>query len=394
MKIIEHALKNNMKLKTLLLAAICSFNYVYTQNQINNFKEKFELPIEVKETSGLLFLDGKIITHNDSGNAPNLYELDSLSGAILRTVTVSNATNIDWEDLAENDTHIFIADIGNNNGNRNDLKIFKILKSDFKNNTAVSAEIISYSYEDQTDFSNQPNSSNFDAEGIVIYGNDLLVFTKNWADFKTNVYKIPLTSGNYIATKVSAANVEGLITSAIYIDDRFFLTGYNTSLIPFLIYIDFNRMPGEDIFSSGFNRISLENKLEQGSQVEAITNIGFTGNYYISRENVSTTVSGTRYTLKQKLYQFYDANSALLAVHKNELALVKISPNPIIDKIRIKTSCTFYSIEIYNAAGESICISRLKNQKEVDISALSAGIYYLKIQLKDTNSIIRKIIKL
>ncbi len=161
-----------MKLKTFLLAAIFSFNYSYAQNQMSNFKEKFELPIEVKETSGLLFLDGNIITHNDSGDAPNLYEIDSLSGAILRTVTISNATNIDWEDLAENDTYIFIADIGNNYGNRSDLKIFKILKSDFKNNTAVSAEIISYSYEDQTDFSSQPNSSNFDAEGIVVYGND------------------------------------------------------------------------------------------------------------------------------------------------------------------------------------------------------------------------------
>jgi hypothetical protein len=240
----------------------------------------------------------------------------------------------------------------------------------------------------------QPNSSNFDAEGIVVYGNDLLIFTKNWADFKTNVYKIPLTTGNYIATKVSAANVAGLITGATYDEDRFFLTGYDTSLIPFLIYIDFNRMPGEDIFSSGFNRISLANKLEQGSQIEAITNIGFTGNYYISRENVSTTVSGTVFTLKQKLYQFYEANSALLAIHKNELALVNISPNPVIDKIHIKTSCTFYSIEIYNATGESVFISRLKNQKEVDISLLVAGIYYLKIQLKDTNSIIRKIIKL
>jgi hypothetical protein len=386
--------KNNMKLKTFLLAAIFSFYYTHTQNQISNFKEKFELPIEVKETSGLLFLDGKIITHNDSGDAPNLYEIDSLSGAILRTVTISNATNIDWEDLAENDTHIFIADIGNNNGNRSDLKIFKILKSDFKNNTAVTAEIISYSYEDQTDFSSQPNSSNFDAEGIVIYGNDLLIFTKNWADFKTNVYKIPLTTGNYVATKVSAANVAGLITGATYNDDRFFLTGYDTSLIPFLIYIDFNRMPGEDIFSSGFNRISLANKLEQGSQVEAITNIGFTGDYYISRENVSTPVSGTVFTLKQKLYQFYDASSALLAIPENELALVNISPNPVIDKIHIKTSCTFYSIEIYNAAGESVFISRLKNKKEVDISLLAAGIYYLKIQLKDTNSVIRKIIKL
>jgi hypothetical protein len=383
-----------MKLKTFLLAALFSFNCMYTQNQIHNFKEKFELPDEVKETSGLLFLDGKIITHNDSGDAPNLYEIDSLSGAILRTVTISNATNTDWEDLAENDTHIFIADIGNNNGNRSDLKIFKILKSDFKNNTTVSAEIISYSYEDQTDFSSQPNSSNFDAEGIVIYGDDLLIFTKNWADFKTNVYKIPLTTGNYVATKVSAANVAGLITGATYNDDRFFLTGYDTSLIPFLIYIDFNRMPGEDIFSSGFNRISLANKLEQGSQVEAITNIGFTGNYYISRENVSTTVSGTVFTLKQKLYQFYDANSALLSIDKNELALINISPNPIIDKIHIKTSFNFYTIEIYNATGESVFISRLKNQKEIDISLLSAGIYYLKIQLKDTNSIVRKIIKI
>jgi hypothetical protein len=82
----------------------------------------------VKKTSGLLFLDGKIITHNDSGDAANLYEIDSLSGAILRTISISNATNIDLEGLAENDTHLFIADIGNNNGNREDLKIDTILK--------------------------------------------------------------------------------------------------------------------------------------------------------------------------------------------------------------------------------------------------------------------------
>jgi hypothetical protein len=73
----------------------------------------------------------------------------------------------------------------------------------------------------------------FDAEGIVAYGNDLLIFTKNWSDFKPNVYKTPLATGNYIATKVSAANVDGLITDATYNDDHFFLTGYDTSIIPF-----------------------------------------------------------------------------------------------------------------------------------------------------------------
>jgi hypothetical protein len=39
-----------------------------------------------KETSDLLFLDGKIITHNDSGEPANLYEIDSLSITMIRTV--------------------------------------------------------------------------------------------------------------------------------------------------------------------------------------------------------------------------------------------------------------------------------------------------------------------
>lgn len=352
------------------------------------------MPDEVKETSGLLFLDGKIITHNDRGDASNLYEIDSLSGVITRTVTISNATNVDWEDLAENDTHIFIADIGNNNGDRSDLKIYKIFKSEFKNNTSVSAEIISFSYEDQTDFSNQPNSSNFDAEGIVIYGNDVLIFTKNWADFKTNVYKIPSQTGNYVATKVSTANVAGLITGAVCNQDRFFLTGYDTLLNPFLIYMDFNLMLGEDIFSSGFSKISLKDEMEQGSQIEGITNIGITGKYWISRENFSTTIFGTTITFTQKLYPFYDANSPLLSTPKNELAIVNISPNPIINKVNIKTRLPLHTIEIYNAAGKKVLVPVIENQREIDISILSAGIYYLKVRLKNTNSIIRKIIKI
>ena len=104
-----------MKLKTFLFLTILTFKITYNQAQISNFKEKFALPEKVKETSGLLFLDGKIITHNDSGDDANLYEIDSLSGTILRTISTANAKNVDWEDLAENDTHLFITDIGNNN---------------------------------------------------------------------------------------------------------------------------------------------------------------------------------------------------------------------------------------------------------------------------------------
>jgi hypothetical protein len=383
-----------LKLPLLYLSLLFAFTNTYSQNQIHNFKEKFELPEKVKETSGLLFLDGKIITHNDSGDAAKLYEVDSLSGAILRTVSISNATNVDWEDLAENDTHIFIADIGNNNGNREDLKIYTILKSDFKESNTVSAATISFSYEDQTVFSSQTNSSNFDAEGIVIYENQILIFTKNWADLKTNVYKIPLTPGSHVASKISSGDIQGLITSATYTEDRFFLTGYDTSLTPFLIYISYNRMPGENIFFSGFTKISLKDKIGQGSQIEAITNISNTGKYYISRENFSTTISGTTFTFKQKLYEFYDETSGLLSISENKLALINISPNPATHKIKIETSLPFSTIEIYNSFGKKVPTLIIPNEKEIDISFLSKGVYYLKIHLKDNNSIVRKIVKL
>ena len=382
-----------MKLKTFLFLAILTFKITYNQAQISNFKEKFELPEKVKETSGLLFLDGKIITHNDSGDDANLYEIDSLSGTILRTISIANATNIDWEDLAENDTHLFIADIGNNNGNRQDLKIYTILKSDFKNNNSVSAEVIYFSYEDQVSFVSQP--SNFDAEGIVIYEDAILIFTKNWVDLKTNVYKVPLIVGSHVASKVSTANVEGLITGAVFNDNRFFLTGYETSLTPFLIYISYNRTPGEDIFLSGFNKISLKDELEQGSQVEAIANIGLTGKYYISRENFSTTISGITFTFKQKLYEFYDETAPFLSTTKNELVLLSISPNPTIHKIKIKTSLPFSNIEVYSSLGTKVDVPIFLNKKEIDISTLSSGVYYLKIQLKNrSSSVVKKIIKL
>lgn len=381
-------------MKNLLLFITFIFYSFLAISQITNFTEKFDLPVETKETSGLLFFDSKIITHNDSGNQPNLYEIDSLTGNLLRVVHVNNATNIDWEDITEDENHIYIADIGNNNGNRTDLKIYKILKSDFKNSTSISADIISFSYEDQTNFDSKPNGSNFDAESIVVYNNSILIFTKNWNDLKTNVYKTPLITGNYLATKVSSANVDGLITGGVYNDNRFFLTGYNASLIPFLIYISPNRKPGEDIFFSGFNKISLENELGQGSQLEGITNIGLTGNYYISREHFTTTINGNQYDFTQKLYEFQDATSPLLSLDESKLAKIIISPIPATNKIKINTSLPFLNLEIYNSLGKKMDIPLTDTLKELDISNLEKGVYILKIQSNNNKSVVRKIIKL
>lgn len=88
------------------------------------------LPQAVNETSGLIYWNGGLWTHNDSGNPPELYKLDTLSGQILQTIIISGVQNIDWEDIAQDETHIYIGDFGNNAGNRTDLKVLKISKTD------------------------------------------------------------------------------------------------------------------------------------------------------------------------------------------------------------------------------------------------------------------------
>lgn len=384
-----------MKFKVILSFLVFTLNPFLGQTQIKNFKEKFELPSEVKETSGLLLIDGKIITHNDKGDAANLYEIDSLSGNLLRTIRISNATNEDWEDLAEDEDHIYIGDFGNNDGNRTNLRIYKILKSDFKNKTTVTAERISFGYEDQTNFSNQKNNHNFDAEALVVYNNDLLIFTKNRKDLKTNVYKIPKETGGYAAKKISSANIGGLITGATYNkeDDSFFLCGYNTNSIPFLIYVSKNRAPDDDLFSDGFLKISLQNELGQGSQIEGITNFNGSGNYYVSREFSSTNNGGNQLRFPQKLFQFYDESNSVLSTIKNTFTEISLYPNPTKSKITINIKEPIKTICIFNSLGKEVFKSTV-DKKEIDISNLTKGIYFIRIDINTTKSYYTKIVKL
>jgi hypothetical protein len=378
---------NSQKKKLFIFLFFVSF---LTNGQITNFKEKFTLPSKVDETSGLLFFNNKIITHNDSGDSAKLYEIDSLSGNLTRTITISNASNKDWEDITEDENHIYIADIGNNNGTRKDLKIYKISKDNYKTSTSVSAETISFAYEDQANFSSS-NNHNFDSEAIVVVDNSILIFTKNRGDLKTNVYKIPTTAGTYTATKISSANVEGLITGATY-NGNFLLCGYDSNLIPFLVQISVNRIPGDNIFASGFTKESLFTQLSFGCQVEGITSYA-QGKYYISRELVETEVNGQDLTFEQKLFEFYDERDEVLSLERKELDIFSISPNPTSDKININTNYLIDEIIIYNTLGKKVMVNK-SNKKQVSISHLPKGIYILKVNFQDSQSLIKKIIKL
>ncbi len=225
--------KKRYLLNIILLALTLN---VFAQYSVFN---KFELPSEVNETSGLIFFNNRLITHNDSGNNPELFEIDTITGSIVRIVSVSNATNVDWEDLAQDDEFLYVADIGNNNGTRTDLKVYRINKNDYENNTTVTADIIEYSYADQSDFTSHPNETNWDAEAIVVWDDNLLIFSKNWDNNEVDLYVIPKVPGTYTAVSESNYNVLGMVTGADRIsDDIIVLTGYDGMLNPFVVVMN------------------------------------------------------------------------------------------------------------------------------------------------------------
>lgn len=257
------------------------------------------------ETSGLLVYNNKIITHTDSGGKAELYELDAKTGKVTRTVKITNAENVDWEDIGQDATHIYIGDIGNNSGNRTNLKIYKIAKADYNTSDNVTAEIIAYSYADQKDFTRNPNTTNWDAEGLISYRDKLLVFTKNWEDQKTNVYAVPKTRGTHSAVLVSSFNTNGLITGADSSPDGrvIYLSGYSTSEAPFLFTIHDLPKDSLDIFSGKVSD-KIADIVSLGYQVEGIALFEISPTQhclYLSNEKFSTSLGPIKIKVPAKL---------------------------------------------------------------------------------------------
>jgi len=378
-----------MKYSCLLFLSV--FSVFFLNAQTVSTSDKFNLPESISETSGLIYYHNKLITHNDSGNAAELYEINTASGSITRTVTISNATNIDWEDIAQDDTYIYIGDIGNNSGSRTDLKFYRILKTDYDSNTNVIADIINYSYADQTDFNSNMNNTNWDAEAFVVYDDYILIFSKNWINNEVDVYAIPKFISTHSAHKVSNYNVQGLVTGADSIDsNKIYLSGYSASNItPFLIEIyDLNiSTPSNlDVFFNS-NTVKINNFLPFGNQVEGISFIesdGSTDTLYISNEKLVVSVL----TFPSKLRELVIDNSTLSADLITEDEQIILHPNPFINQITLTKIVD--EIKIYNSIGN--CVLSKNASDYIDTSNLSSGFYVISIQYED-NTITKKMIK-
>lgn len=138
------------------------------------------LPLQLRESSGLrVSLPNRLWTHNDAGNTNQIYCFDT-TGAIVRTITLSNIQNIDWEDItADPQGNFYINDAGNNDNNRHNLAIHILPNPDNNPSGTQQAQSINFQFPDQTAFPPPGNNRNFDIEAIVWRTDSIMMFTKN-----------------------------------------------------------------------------------------------------------------------------------------------------------------------------------------------------------------------
>lgn len=232
-----------------------------------------KMPKSVNETSGIEFYQNYLVTHNDSGDKAKLYIITK-GGKKIMEIEINQIKNKDWEDIAADDQHFYIADTGNNFGTRENLRIY-ILNRNF-----IPEGTISISYKKQTTFSKEPLNE-FDAEGLTVFGDELALFSKNRKTLNSQIYTFPKKKGNYILTPKTSIDTKSLITGADYSEkeDLMVLTGYNFKGEQFFFTL-------KDFRKNGFKNIDLKRYLIpiKPAQIEAIKIID-SNNFWLSSES-------------------------------------------------------------------------------------------------------------
>lgn len=331
----------------------------------------------VNESSGLIYLDGKLVTHNDSGNAPQLFELNPENGQILRTVSLSNAVNVDWEDITQDDQCIYIGDFGNNNGDRTDLVIYRINKTDFASSDTVNAEVIQFSYENQTDFTTFPNSD-WDAEALVAFDDELVVFTKQWQTMGTVAYGFPKTPGVHSAQLLGKYDVNGLITGATWQSEsqRLVLIGYSILLNPFLLQIE--DATSSNIFTEKISKLLLDSNF---LQVEGITSIDNT--YFLTSEEFTNSMPPIN--SPSRLFSL-DFEPFIPKNPDSGQKLIIYQPDGGFSlNYELQTDETVFQHAIFDNSGREIQFFNNTTDKQgsIDISVLRPSVYFISFFLRE-----------
>lgn len=184
---------------------------------------------QLQESSGLALYDNRLWSMNDSEGAPELIWLDLPAGR-LGSVKLEGATNFDWEALALGDEQLYLLDCGNNRGDRIWMQLYAVPLSGLKQ-ASVGVERSDFRWGD-TQYQVARREHNNDCEAAAWVDGQIWLFTKNWQDQQSRLYKLtPGTDRQQLLTQ-KIMNVGGLVTGADYSAEHkmLVLLGYGSGL--------------------------------------------------------------------------------------------------------------------------------------------------------------------
>jgi hypothetical protein len=193
-------------------------------------------------------------TIQDAGNSNNLFGLNE-KGHIIRNIDISNADNIDWEDLtSDSDCNIYIGDFGNNNKKREIFRILKIKYNDLINSSTTAGII---------EFTLPKSIESKDFEGFFLFKNSFYIVSKENKEF--SVFMVPNEIGKHQAILRSSFNLKGKnnkITSADISGD-----GKTVILLNHDKLWKISNYENDDFFSGDIEKLSFKHN----SQKEGIS---------------------------------------------------------------------------------------------------------------------------
>ena len=331
------------------------------------------LPSCLVESSGLDHTGG---THfwslNDSGS-PEIYRIAS-DGSLTRTVTITNASNRNWEDLAHDAgrNYMYIGDFGNNNCDRTNLRVYRIpYPSQVASNT-IAAEEIRFSYPDQRAF---PSPwMNFDSEGFFHFNGKLYIFTKTdgSAVGYTKMYSIPDHPGTYVATLIDSFYTNDRTTSADISPN-----GTSVVLISNTHIHLFRNFSGDNFFHGQHTQINISGGW---TQKEAVT---FSSNseIYLTDEN---TGNGNHlyYINLSSWIPAPSISTGIADLNQSSASLYPVPANEYVNVSFKNMNSQNIRISLFDLTGKTVFDGTVENPLipfTINTSEFPAGVYFYKV---------------
>ncbi len=345
------------------------------------------LPDQIQESSGLVWIEGRLFTHNDSGGVSEVYEIDPNTGQLLRTITVADASAVDWEDLAQDNNYVYIGDFGNNLGSRTDLRIYRLVKSDLLSLETVIAEPIEFSLEDQENF--EPRETHpYDMEALIALGEALVVFTKDRENFGTRAYRLPKVPGNHVAIHIGESDIQGLVTAAAFRPEtgQLYLLGYSSILRPFLVQAEGVSL--QEIFGSRMERQPLDIGF---AQAEGLA-LGRSDSLFVTTESFqSNPLVNSSAALYAGSVDLFDSDEGEPEIpeepgESDTQSLILYRPSGSNDlHFQLLTDQAVLGRAIYSSNGRRVQYTSPEDLTDdpIPISHLTPGIYFLAYYLRD-----------